>query len=84
MPGTKWWPPLLARFRPRAEWETGLFDLRRSRLRNGPRVWVKPRSGTGTVLLLLQVPVRSRHETEANNGISHFVEHLLFTGTQSG
>ena len=56
-------------------------NLHRTTLPNGLRVWVKPRPGTGTVALLLQVPVGSRHETEANNGISHFLEHLLFTGT---
>src|SRR3990170_2578022 len=61
--------------------EDGMFDLRRSRLPNGLRVWVKPRPGTGTVFLLLQAPVGSRHETEENNGISHFLEHMLFTGT---
>ncbi len=59
-----------------------MFDLRRTRLDNGLRVWVKPRPGTATVVLLLQVPVGSRNETEANNGISHFLEHMLFTGTE--
>ena len=61
--------------------EEGMFDVRRARLTNGLRVWVKARPGTGTVFLLLQVPVGSRHETKDNNGISHFVEHMLFTGT---
>jgi predicted Zn-dependent peptidase len=61
--------------------EEGMFDLRRTRLANGLRLWVKPRPGTATVVLLLQVPVGSRHESEANNGISHFLEHMLFTGT---
>ena len=59
----------------------GLFDLHRSRLDNGLRLWVKPRPGTATVILLLQIPVGSRHETKANNGVSHFLEHMLFTGT---
>jgi predicted Zn-dependent peptidase len=58
------------------------FSLHRSRLGNGLRLWVKPRPGTGTVILLLQVPVGSRHETRANNGVSHFLEHMLFTGTE--
>ncbi len=68
---------------PRSPWlrEDGMFDLHRGRLDNGLRVWVRPRPGTGTVMLLLQVPVGSRHESEANNGISHFLEHMLFTGT---
>src|SRR3990172_2101539 len=61
--------------------EDGMFNLRRAVLPNGLRVWVKPRPGTGTVFLALQVPVGSRHESETNNGISHFLEHMLFTGT---
>ena len=58
-----------------------MFALQRGRLANGLRLWVKPRPGTGTVMLLLQVPVGSRHESKADNGISHFLEHMLFTGT---
>ncbi len=30
----------------------------------------------------MQVPVGSRTETEQNNGISHFLEHMVFTGTE--
>lgn len=61
--------------------EAGIFHIDRVRLSNGLRVWVKERPGTGTVFLVLQVLVGSRHETKDNNGISHFVEHMLFTGT---
>ena len=28
------------------------------------------------------IPVGSRNETEANNGITHLIEHLLFKGTK--
>ncbi len=59
----------------------GVFDFSRAALPNGLRVWVKPRPRTGTVYLTLQIPVGSRHETRKNNGISHFVEHMLFTET---
>ncbi len=59
-----------------------MFALQRGRLKNGLRLWVKPRPATGTVMLLLQVPVGSRHETKKDNGISHFLEHMLFTGTK--
>lgn len=58
------------------------FDLHRFQLSNGLRVWCVPRPGTQTVALMMQVPVGSRHETEANNGISHFLEHMVFTGTE--
>ena len=60
----------------------GLSSIVRYTLPNGLRVWVKPRPGSDTVAILGQVPVGSRHETEANNGISHFVEHMVFTGTK--
>ncbi|MEE8482482.1 MAG: pitrilysin family protein, partial [Acidiferrobacterales bacterium] len=60
----------------------GLSSIVRHTLPNGLRVWVKPRPGTDTMAILGQVPVGSRHETEANNGISHFVEHMVFTGTK--
>lgn len=59
-----------------------LAAIRRTTLPNGLRLWVKPRPGTGTVAILAQFPVGSRHETKENNGISHFLEHMLFTGTR--
>jgi predicted Zn-dependent peptidase len=82
MKPSNWWQTLRARIRPPASAnEAGMFALQRGRLANGLRLWVKPRPGTGTVMLLLQVPVGSRHETKADNGISHFLEHMVFTGT---
>ena len=75
--------PLSSLFRAQPQLkEEGMFKLHRAALPNGLRAWVKPRPGTGTVFLALQVPVGSRHETEENNGISHFLEHMLFTGTE--
>jgi predicted Zn-dependent peptidase len=61
--------------------ENNIFNIHRAMLPNGLRVWTKPRPGSGTVILLLQIPVGSRHETEDNNGVSHFLEHMVFTGT---
>lgn len=54
----------------------------RFRLGNGLQVWAQPRPGTGTVALGMQIMVGARYETPANNGISHFLEHMLFTGTE--
>jgi|DewCreStandDraft_2_1066082.scaffolds.fasta_scaffold03510_2 predicted Zn-dependent peptidase len=62
--------------------EADLFTVERFTLDNGLRVWCKPRPGTGTVALLLQVRVGTRYETKANNGISHFLEHMVFTGSE--
>jgi predicted Zn-dependent peptidase len=51
-------------------------------LPNGLRVWIEPRSDSESVTALLVVRVGSRYETHADNGISHFVEHMVFDGTE--
>ncbi len=51
-------------------------------LKNGLRIWCVPRPNSQTVALLAQFPVGSRSETPENNGISHFLEHMVFTGTE--
>lgn len=58
------------------------FDLHRFTLDNGLRVWCQPRPDSKSVAAYLVVRVGSRYETVANNGIAHFVEHMLFTGTE--
>ena len=35
-----------------------------------------------TALLAVYVRTGSRHETAANNGVSHFLEHLFFRGSE--
>jgi predicted Zn-dependent peptidase len=41
-----------------------------------------PVKGTKAVTVLVLVPVGSRYETKRLNGVSHFVEHLMFKGTK--
>lgn len=41
-----------------------------------------PQKGTKSVTVLALFPVGSRYETRENSGASHFVEHMLFKGTQ--
>jgi predicted Zn-dependent peptidase len=41
----------------------------------------EPRLGAESVAVGLYFPTGSRYETLSNNGISHFLEHLLFKGT---
>ena len=50
-------------------------------LSNGLEVFVLENPGTASVSVDLWVKVGSRYESPKNNGISHFVEHLLFKGT---
>ena len=58
------------------------FPLYRVTLANGLRVWCQPRPDSESVAALLVVDAGARYETPANNGVSHFVEHMLFTGTE--
>lgn len=62
--------------------EQAIASVTRSRLANGLGVWAQERPGTGTVALAMRIKVGSRYETRANNGISHFLEHMLFNGTE--
>jgi predicted Zn-dependent peptidase len=56
--------------------------LQRFKLDNGLRIWIEPRPESESVTALLVVRVGSRYEMPANNGISHFVEHMVFDGTE--
>ncbi len=50
-------------------------------LRNGLTVVLSPLHETKTATVLVLVRVGSRYETRKVNGVSHFLEHLLFKGT---
>ena len=58
------------------------FPLQRYTLPNGLRVWVQSRPDSESVAALLVVRAGSRYENVSNNGVSHYVEHMLFTGTE--
>lgn len=51
-------------------------------LDSGLRVVLKPIEGAKSVTTLVMVGVGSRHESKDKNGISHFVEHMVFKGTE--
>jgi len=52
-------------------------------LSNGLRVVAAPMENTEAVTIQVLAGVGSRYETKKNNGISHFLEHLVFKGTKS-
>jgi predicted Zn-dependent peptidase len=58
------------------------FPLYRTTLPNGLQVWTQPRSDSESIATLLVIRAGSRYEDRTNNGISHFVEHMVFTGTE--
>jgi predicted Zn-dependent peptidase len=56
-----------------------MFD--KTVLDNGIRIVTQEMPGNRSVSLGIWVENGSRHESESENGISHFIEHLLFKGT---
>lgn len=51
-------------------------------LHNKTKLLLAPLEGTETVTVLVLVKIGSRYEPAKLNGISHFIEHLLFKGTK--
>jgi predicted Zn-dependent peptidase len=51
-------------------------------LKNGIRVIVSPMPQVKSVTVLILVRTGSRYETAENNGVSHFLEHMMFKGTK--
>jgi len=58
------------------------MQLRREVLSSGLRILVAPVRDTRTVTVLVFVAAGSKYETKRINGISHFLEHLCFKGTE--
>jgi predicted Zn-dependent peptidase len=58
------------------------FSYHRDVLPNGLRVVTVETPHLHTALLAVYVRTGSRHETAANNGVSHFLEHLFFRGSE--
>lgn len=61
---------------------SGGAGFTQSKLSNGVRVLLAPLRDTQAVTVMVFVKVGSRYESRALNGASHFLEHLMFKGTQ--
>ena len=55
---------------------------KKTTLTNGTRVILAPMNSTKTVTVLVVVGAGSKNEIAKNRGISHFLEHMFFKGTQ--
>jgi predicted Zn-dependent peptidase len=55
--------------------------FQRVTLSNGVRLILIPMEGVNSVATSVMIGVGSRYETKAINGISHFLEHIVFKGT---
>jgi len=51
-------------------------------LKNGVRLMMIPMEGVNSIATSVMVGVGSRYETPEINGISHFLEHMVFKGTK--
>ncbi len=58
-------------------------DIEITTLKNGMRVITEPMSHVRSVSVGVWIGTGSRRETSEQNGISHFIEHMLFKGTPS-
>lgn len=57
-------------------------DIKRDKLDNGIRLLTEKIPYLNSVSLGIWINVGSRHEAKEKNGISHFLEHLIFKGTE--
>ncbi|MDO8555424.1 MAG: pitrilysin family protein [bacterium] len=60
-----------------------MINFQKKVLDNGLRVILAPMSNVDASTLMVLVNVGSRYERKQINGISHFLEHLVFKGTKS-
>jgi predicted Zn-dependent peptidase len=58
------------------------MKYQKTKLKNGLRLITAPMQGTQTVTIIIAIGVGSRYESEAKAGLSHFLEHMMFKGTQ--
>lgn len=58
------------------------MDIKQTTLKNGLRIITAERPQIETVSLGIWVNTGSAAETEEDNGISHFIEHMVFKGTK--
>jgi predicted Zn-dependent peptidase len=55
---------------------------RRTAFDNGLRILITPMPHTRSVGLGIFTGIGSRYESEQERGISHFIEHMMFKGTE--
>ncbi|PJA87011.1 MAG: hypothetical protein CO141_01720 [Candidatus Moranbacteria bacterium CG_4_9_14_3_um_filter_42_9] len=51
-------------------------------LKNGLRIITAPMKDTQTATVVVMIGVGSRYEKESEAGLSHFIEHMMFKGTE--
>jgi len=59
-----------------------MINFSKTTLDNGLKIITAPITHTNTVSVLFLIGAGSRYETTRQNGLSHFLEHMFFKGTQ--
>ncbi len=59
------------------------MSYKKTILKNGVRLVTVPMKGNQTVTVMIMTEVGSRYEDEKQNGLSHFLEHMCFKGTEN-
>ena len=57
------------------------MTFKKTVLKNGLRLITIPMADNPSVAVLVMVEAGSKYETKADNGLSHFLEHMVFKGT---
>ncbi len=58
------------------------MKFKKHTLKNGLRIVLAPMHETETVTVMVMTGVGSRYETQKENGLAHFLEHMFFKGTE--
>lgn len=58
------------------------MNYKKTTLSNGLRILTVPMKNTQTATVIVMVGVGSRYETGKEAGLSHFIEHMMFKGTE--
>jgi len=58
------------------------MDFKKHTLKSGLRVILAPQKDAPAATVLVLVEAGSKYETKKTNGLSHFLEHMVFKGTQ--
>jgi len=58
------------------------MQYKKTKLKNGLRIITVPMKDTQTATVVVMVGVGSRYETDKEAGLSHFIEHMFFKGTE--
>lgn len=58
------------------------MNYKKTKLKNGLRIITAPVKGTQTATVMIMAGVGSRYEKDNQAGLSHFIEHMFFKGTE--